>query len=332
MAFQNSQSSSGPIESPFSALQPQQLNAICSSPGFQILRQFLATVTPNFCNEHAKVDPTVPSTWVLHRDILHAITMPVVQLYNQASELAAAALCATKVEDLELAFRGEARSAFIWLQCFILEEEDWCFTRGCPACTTLHTLSTESTIRATMAAALLSSRTPASPSTSPSQSGDEAPVNIEKPPSLPNFSAVLPALGQALDMDPFWGPGHYAHLVDRSQRLTTGIQDLIAQCEALEALVTSAPPSPTSTGLDLRRPRTIDVILPDKEKDNREIKLKKGRIAKRQARLREEQKAMSMRMVWQCWSVVSLPADQRMALRAAGRRSEFVGRKRTSTT
>ena len=34
--------------------------------------------------------------------------------------------------DLELIFRGEARGAFAWLQCFIAEEEDWCRTRGCP--------------------------------------------------------------------------------------------------------------------------------------------------------------------------------------------------------
>jgi len=58
--------------------------------------------------------------------------MPVVQLFNRASTLAFAALCTTKPEDLELAFSGEARSAFLFLQCFIGEEEDWCYTRGCP--------------------------------------------------------------------------------------------------------------------------------------------------------------------------------------------------------
>src|ERR1700761_3457891 len=100
-----------PPESPFSSLRPEQLSAICASPGFQILRKYLATVSPEyvlpvgvdncwsrltcprFCEEHASHDPTIPSTWVLHRDILHAITMPVVQLFNQASALAFAALC-----------------------------------------------------------------------------------------------------------------------------------------------------------------------------------------------------------------------------------------------
>lgn len=36
------------------------------------------------------------------------------------------------VFDLELVYRGEARGAFAWLQCFIAEEEDWCLTKGCP--------------------------------------------------------------------------------------------------------------------------------------------------------------------------------------------------------
>jgi hypothetical protein len=97
----------------------------------RVFRVVLANVC-SFCEEHAFVDPTIPSTWVLHRDILHGMIMPVVQLYHQACSLASAALNAKKLEDLELAFRGEARTSFIWLQCFIHEEEDWCLTRGCP--------------------------------------------------------------------------------------------------------------------------------------------------------------------------------------------------------
>lgn len=41
-------------------------------------------------------------------------------------------LCTRVAADLELAFRGEARGAFSWLQCFITDEEDWCSTTGCP--------------------------------------------------------------------------------------------------------------------------------------------------------------------------------------------------------
>lgn len=61
--------------------------------------------------------------------------MPVVELFKRASLLAEAALCTHKSEDLELAFAGDARGAFVWLQCFLGEEEDWCHTRGCPGTT-----------------------------------------------------------------------------------------------------------------------------------------------------------------------------------------------------
>lgn len=192
------------------------------------------------------------------------------------------------------------------------------------ACTTLHSVSTESTIRATLAAALLSD-TPGS---------DSEAVNAVEPtePSLPDFSTILLAFEHALHNDPFWGPGHYSSILARSQRLTAGVRDLIIQCEILESLVVSAPSSPTSGGLDLRRGNTIDAIMPEKDKKNREIKLKKGRMARRQARLRDEQQQMIMRMVWQCWSAVNMPADQRLALKAASRKGDFASRRRTLTS
>jgi hypothetical protein len=284
----------------------------------------------SFCPSHSG-DPVTQSIWVLHRDILHGLTMPVVQLYHQASSLAAAALCTDKVHDLELAFRGEARGAFIWMQCFMGEDEEWCYTRGCPACMTLHVLSTESTVRATLAAALLSipkldPMAPTFPEASPDASD----------PSLPDFSAVLPAMEQALNDDPFWGPGNYDQIISRSTRLTIGIHDLISQCSALEALVTSAPPSP-SGGLEQRRGHILDLLVAEQEEDStsrvgKEIKLKKSRMAKRQLRLREEQKAMITRMAWQCWSAVQLPAEQRMALRSVGRRGVHLPRRRSLTS
>ena len=54
------------------------------------------------------------------------------ELFRHASNVAKAMLGDRKTFDLELIFRGEARGAFAWLQCFIAEEEDWCRTRGCP--------------------------------------------------------------------------------------------------------------------------------------------------------------------------------------------------------
>lgn len=70
--------------------------------------------------------------WLLQRDVTHALVLPVLEIFRQASVVAKSMLGNRNIFDLELAFRGEARGAFSWLQCFIMEEEDWCLTRGCP--------------------------------------------------------------------------------------------------------------------------------------------------------------------------------------------------------
>ncbi|KAF2435550.1 hypothetical protein EJ08DRAFT_580400 [Tothia fuscella] len=321
------------MESPFYTMRSDDLSAICASAGFQVLRHYLAKDggQSSFCHEHGSTNPVVQSIWVLHRDILHGMTMPVVQLFTQASALAYAALSTKNKHDLELAFRGEARSAFSWLQCFVEEEEDWCYTKGCPACATLNILSTESTIRATLAAAQLSVPRGSNPA--------ECYINPDDR-SLPHFLATIPALQSALTNDPFWGPGVYEHMLNRSSRLATGIHELISQCSALEALVTSAPSSPTGgLDIDLRQGPTLREIFAEQNAEIRvgedasstrvgkEMQLKKSRMAKRQMRLREEQKAMVARMAWQCFSVVQLPAQQRMALRAAGRKNVILRRR-----
>lgn len=58
--------------------------------------------------------------------------LPVLEIHCRATDLAKSILGDGKIWDLELAFRGEARGAFAWLQCFIAEAEDWCLARGCP--------------------------------------------------------------------------------------------------------------------------------------------------------------------------------------------------------
>ncbi|KAF2785420.1 hypothetical protein K505DRAFT_380889, partial [Melanomma pulvis-pyrius CBS 109.77] len=151
--------------SPFD-IPREDVEALCNSAGFQVLRSYLAG-DADFCTTHAESSPQARETWLLHRDLVHALIMPVVELFRRASTLAEAALCTRASEDLELAFAGEARGAFICLQCFITEEEDWCRTRGCPACVTTATLSTESHVRLTIASSLLSTSPLSSPATSP---------------------------------------------------------------------------------------------------------------------------------------------------------------------
>lgn len=147
-------------ESPFE-IPHEHVQMLCNDEGFQILRTYLArnakygpafatqhhpspsqayhttsttllTSPLSFCADHVTASSQTKETWLLHRDLLHALTMPIYQLFSRASTLASAALCTRAPEDLELAFSGEARGAFLCLQCFITEEEDWCQTKGCP--------------------------------------------------------------------------------------------------------------------------------------------------------------------------------------------------------
>jgi hypothetical protein len=73
------------------------------------------------------------------------VLQPLVSAYDAARAVAAAALrsgsptptgsshSAAAVDELELAFRGDARDAFVWLHCLLAEERAWCAAEGCPS-------------------------------------------------------------------------------------------------------------------------------------------------------------------------------------------------------
>lgn len=85
-----------------------------------------------FCSFHRTPSKDEKEVWLLQRDITYALILPVIEIYRYASQLARSMLGNRNIFDLELVFRGDARGAFSWLQCFIVEEKDWCSTRGCP--------------------------------------------------------------------------------------------------------------------------------------------------------------------------------------------------------
>ena len=95
-------------------------------------RSGLTKVHHRFCDEHRQITHEDEEAWKLHRDITHALILPVIGLYQHASRLAMSLLGTDDNVDLELLFRGEARGAFAWLQCFIMDEEEWCSARDCP--------------------------------------------------------------------------------------------------------------------------------------------------------------------------------------------------------
>lgn len=242
--------------------------------------------------------------------------MPVVALFSRASALASAALCTQRTADLELAFAGEARGAFLCLQCFITEEQDWCRTRGCPACVVTETLSTDSHIRLTIAASLLSTAAVASPASSPAA---EEPMDPAR--ALPPLPHILPALRDAVSKDPFWeGPGIWSLLLSRATQLSAGIQALIAECVNLESLV-SSPVVEQRPGQKRGVTHPIAPFSTGQAVEEKGVKLRKSKLAKRQLRLKDEEAEMMRRVVLQCWAQARMPKQVRGEVLGLGARS-----------
>ncbi|KAF2655433.1 hypothetical protein K491DRAFT_692899 [Lophiostoma macrostomum CBS 122681] len=311
-------------QSPFT-IPHEDVELLSQSKGFQLLRRILANQA-SFCAQHSNCDKQAQETWLLHRDILHALIMPVVELYKRASALAGAALCTQKSEDLELAFAGDARGSFLWLQCFLSEADDWCGTKGCPACITIETLSTESHIRLTIAASLLSTASISSPNSSPATSTASSPTSENLPTqpddgnglSLPPLPHILPALREALDQDAFWGPMHWSYLFSRATQLSAGVQALITSCGDLDSLVSS----PTLERPTATRSGTIPgILLPiGNREEEKGVKLKRSKLAKRQLRMKNEEVEIIRRAAWQCWAKAAVPSKMRNQLLGKGDR------------
>lgn len=122
----------------------------------------------------------------------------------------------------ERAFRGEARSAYSWLHCVLIEEHDCYLTERCPACIVLHVLNSEPTIRFIAVACLLSGHL----------------QDLEFPGSkkqLPTFDFWLEALETAVREDPFWGDDFWPDIEYRACVLTDGVKQLVLQCLELRA-------------------------------------------------------------------------------------------------
>ncbi|KNG51017.1 hypothetical protein DDE82_008136 [Stemphylium lycopersici] len=273
----------------------------------------LATNKHNsFCATHSQCTQQAKQTWLLHRDILHALIMPVVTLFSRASTLASAALCTQRSSDLELAFSGESRSAFIGLQCFLTEEADWCRTRGCPACVVAATLSTDSHIRLVIAASLLSTANVATPTQ------EDPPQGISDR-TLPPIPHILPALQRAVINDPFWeGSEIWGYILSRATQLSAGIQALVTECINLESLVSS----PTTTDRpDSKRGLThpsVPFVASGQVVEQKGVKLRKSKLAKRQLRLRDEEVELMRRVAMQCWAKAQVPKNLRGDVLAFG--------------
>jgi hypothetical protein len=137
------------------------------------------------------------------------------------------------------------------------------------ACTAIHALASESTIRALLTAALLpvaaaefaaSSSPPSSTSSSAYSSADDegpGPATARRG-SQPDFAPLLPALRDAVAADPFWGPYHYSHLLGRARRFARAVAGPLArQAAALAAVVDAAAAQAASSLPESPRPKQL---------------------------------------------------------------------------
>jgi hypothetical protein len=194
------------------------------------------------------VEPTSTSSWrfnrhfTFHRDILYTVLLPIRLIYVHATHYASSILsfhrpsCPRRLAvDLEVAFRGQARSAFSWVQCFTSEEQDWVLTKGCPACVVLQTLNDETFIRILMAACRVSSYLR---NLVPSH-GVVA--------TMPDTSFWLTAVRHAVTEDSFWGCQFWTKIEARAINLELGIRELIAQCSLFSANPIYLPITPNKS-------------------------------------------------------------------------------------
>jgi hypothetical protein len=224
--------------------------------------------TPSFCETHN--DPLQIPHHTLHRDILHALLVPVIELYDKAESTAAHFTRSANPADHEYAYTASARAAFLWLQCFLDRERDWSYTRGCPGCVVSHTLDSEFTIRLLYASCLLSDV--------------HYPFTLDGP-TLPSFIFYLTSLRRALEVDELWGPGYFEGVAPKAAVTRNGIEELIHQCLELDAVL-SAPTTPASN--EALSPSISPVLAPMGETPGM-MRVKRSKMARQQQRLKVEE-------------------------------------------
>ena len=244
----------------------------------------------SLCDEHTPAHLENASRWLIVRDVLHALLVPVVELFDKASTLAASATHASKVEDLEYAFNGQARSAFLWLQCFLANEREreWCYTRGCPACVAEHSLDSEFSVRILLAACLLSDV--------------HYPFTLEGP-TLPSFMFFVDSLKRALAEDPLYGSTFFERTQPKAAATRDGIEDLILQYVELDVALSqpSSPSGPSSSASSAQASPVLGALGTNPSAGGAGVKLKRSKMARRQMKLQIEEEQWMSEMLKRCW-------------------------------
>lgn len=222
---------------------------------------------------------------MLVRDILHALLVPVVELFDKAVALAMDTTSATNVEDLEYAFAGQGRSAFLWLQCFLAAdaERDWCYTTGCPGCVIEHSLDSEFCVRMLYAACLLSDV--------------HYPFTLDGP-KLPSFSFFLGSLENALAKDALYGEDFFERMQAKAAATRNGIEELIHQCIELELSLSQSQTAVSSPELENSM---LQPLSPATSNGSGRVRVQRGYVARRQKSLQLEEEQWMTEMLKKCW-------------------------------
>lgn len=274
-----------------------------SSEGFCLLRQHLAKDSCyDFCSIHSSDNQEDLQPWIVVRDILHALLAPIVALMDHATQTAQRFTKSQKTEDVEHTFRSRGRNAFVWLQSFLADDQDWCLSKACPGCVVQHALDAEFQIRLLLAACMLS---------------DVRGPGPQKGPSLPSFFFFLRSLQQALHEDELWGAAYYEHAETKAQDLSFGMQDLMRQCEKLEITMTP-PTSPEETPIpsfsyftDRRGSlKTASKTFYPKLSAAPGMPIKRSKMAKVQLKLAKEEAAWLQTLIENAWQVLNTASTE----------------------
>lgn len=242
-----------------------------SSFTLQLKTCSILTSQSSFCDQHD--DPSLASQYILNRDIIHALLVPIIELFDKAESTAYHFTRSNNPADHEFAYTASARAAFLWLQCFLDRERDWSYTRGCPGCVVAHSLDSEFTIRLLYAACLLSDV--------------HYPFTLDGP-TLPSFIFFLDSLRAALAADPLWGEDYFELVAPKAAMTRNGIEELIHQCLELDAIL-SAPTTPANEGAlsVVSSPSISPVLAPMGGTPG--MKVKRSKMAKQQMRMKVEE-------------------------------------------
>lgn len=190
----------------------------------------------------------------------------------------------------------------------------------------METLSTESHVRLTIAASLLSTASISSTDSSLAptciplaSTGEVSPKpKLAFGLALPALPHILAALRGALDKDAFWGPEYWSYLFARAEQLCAGIKTLIASCVDLESLVSSPTTQPPSMGRSTTMPGLV--FSARGKGETKGARLRKSKLAERQLRMKVEEMELMKRGALQYWAKAMVPNTTRSALLMRGER------------